>query len=423
MCILRVFVNLGLNICGTVNAINSKSYLHRAIICSALCPENTRILNVHNICTDVKNTVDCVKSFSDVDFDVENINIKSNFSKSCDKIFNCGESGSTLRFLLPVVSALGFNAHFDCEESLKKRPIKDFIETLELKGAVYSNNSLPFDASGKLSGGKYITSGSISSQFISGLMFALPLLKEDSEIILTDDLQSKSYVDLTISVLNEFGIEVAKRKNGYYIKGNQRYTSPGIINVECDWSNTAFFLALGALGGSITVNNISKDSFQGDKQILNILENFGADVSIVGNSVTVKKNKLKGISISIKNIPDLAPIIAVLGMFADGETVIYDTERLKYKESNRVEAICSNINRIGGCAESTDNKIIVRGSSDIIGGEINSYNDHRIVMAFSVASVLSQNPIIIDGAEAVNKSYPSFFEDLEAIGGKINIIE
>ncbi len=421
--ILKITVYGNKNIDGKITAINSKSHFHRILIAAALSNEKTIINNIGNICDDVNCTIDCIKNFSYVYIKDNSIEIIGNHFDENAKIFNCGESGSTFRFLLPVVSALGLNGFFEAKDSLRKRPICEFMEVMSLHNAVYSNDNLPFFVNGKLNAGKYYTSGNISSQFISGLMFALPILNADSEIILTTPLQSKSYVDLTRKVMRDFSIEINETKNGYYIKGNQKYISPQKITVESDWSNIAFFLAAGAINKKITVTDITNDSCQGDMAFIDILKRFGADIEMKNNTVSISPNRLKGIEIDISNIPDLAPIISIVGCFAEGETVLKNVDRLKYKESNRIEAICGNINAIGGKATYIDNSIKIVGGDILTGGNVYGYNDHRIVMAFATASLCSKKPIIIDEAEAVKKSYPDFFDDFTKIGGSYKVTE
>ncbi len=421
--ILKISVYANKNTGGKITAINSKSHFHRVLIAAALSNEKTIIKNIGNICEDVNRTIDCIKNFSYLDAKDDSIEIIGNNFDENTKIFNCGESGSTLRFLLPVVSALGLNGFFEAKDTLKKRPIREFMEVMSSHNAVYSSDNLPFSVKGKLNAGKYYTSGNISSQFISGLMFALPILNTDSEIILTTPLQSKSYVDLTRKVLRDFSVEINETNNGYYIKGNQKYVSPQKITVESDWSNIAFFLAAGAINGKITVTDVTNNSCQGDMAFIDILKKFGADIEIKNNTVTVSRNRLIGIETDISNIPDLAPIISIVGCFAEGETVIKNVDRLKYKESNRIEAICRNINAIGGKATYIDNSIRIVGGDILTGGNVYGYNDHRIVMAFAIASLCSKNPIIIDEAEAVKKSYPDFFDDFTKIGGSYKVTE
>lgn len=327
---------------------------------------------------------------------------------------DCGESGSTLRFIIPVAAALGTNATFRGHGKLPERPYTPYVREFSKKGISFEPQSgLPMTISGRLTAGEYLLEGDVSSQFITGLMFALPLCGEDSVIKLTSPLQSKPYADMTIAALKNFGINIYETKLGglpmYLIKGGQKY-SPCRVSVEGDYSQAAFFFTANALGSEIRVKNLIPDSVQGDKAIVDIIEK-----SSTGDG-------LEPFTVDVGDIPDLVPILAVLGCFTKGTSRIVNAARLKIKESDRITAIADALNAIGGKVTAGDDFLEMQHVDKLTGGEVDSCNDHRIVMAAAIAATASDAPVIIRGAEAVNKSYPRFFEDFKALGGEFEVL-
>jgi len=271
----------------------------------------------------------------------------------------------------------------------------------------------------KLRGGVYRLPGGISSQYITGMLLALPCTGEDSEIILTDTLRSAAYVDITLGVMERFGVEVRRTDSGFFIPGGQRYVSPGEVEVDGDWSNGAFILCMGAIGGSVTVTGLHPDSPQGDRAIVELLRRMGANVSVDGSSVTVTPGKLTGCEIDIDATPDLLPALAAVAAFAEGDTYFVNGARLRIKESDRLTACAQLLRDLGGAAEETADSLIVHGTG-LTGGGTHGHNDHRMVMAAAIAAVGCTEPVTIRGAEAVGKSYPGFFEDYRLLGGIIS---
>ena len=387
---------------GAVNIPSSKSAAHRALICSFLAGDGA----VEGITDsyDMKATLGALSAL-----------------KNGDEEINCIESGSTLRFIIPIAAALGKSVTFVGSGRLPERPIGEYIGLLESHGVkCESNGFLPLKISGQLKPGRFEIRGDISSQYVTGLLLALPLLKENSEIVLTTPLQSKPYVDLTVKVLNDYAIVIGETENGYSIEGNQQYKVRD-YRVEGDWSQAAFFLAAGAISGDVTVKGLDLNSTQGDKEIVSILKRFGADIEVNDDSVRAKKSALSGIEIDAKDIPDMVPALSVVAANAKGKTIIKNIQRLRIKESDRVESIASNLKRAGVNAISTDNEIIIEGSG-YYGAELFGYNDHRIVMAFSVLALNADGKTIITDAESINKSYPDYFEDYNLLGGRANVI-
>ncbi len=397
---------------GTLDAIPSKSMAHRLAICAYLAEGKTHLI-LPSTSADIDATLSCLSALgAKISKTADGFTIEPgiNASAECD----CGESGSTLRFLLPVIASLGISAKIHMHGRLPMRPITDLRREMIRHGCTLSpEGTNPIELSGKLTPGKYHLPGNITSQYISGLLFALPCLSDDSEIILEGKIESLPYIMMTVSALENFGIKVDFNENTIKIPGGQKYISPGELKVEGDWSNAAFPLCAAAICGEVTLTGIGK-SLQGDRKILDILRLFGADVEEKESSVTVRHRELHGISLDATDIPDLVPVIAVTAAAAHGKTVITGAARLRIKESDRIKTVCAMINAIGGNAQETDDGMIIEPTA-LRGGTVDAANDHRIAMSAAVASCACENPVTIIGAEAVNKSYQSFFEDLEKI--------
>ena len=387
---------------GEISIPPSKSAAHRALICSFLA------------------------GGGDVEGIIESADMKAT-TGALDALYNgnevidCIESGSTLSFIIPVAAALGKSATFIGSGRLPERPIDEYIRLFEEHGVkCESNGFLPLKINGKLQSGVYKLRGDISSQYVTGLLLALPLLEGNSEIVLTSPLQSKPYVNMTVKVLKDSGVKIQATENGYYIEGNQKYKKRD-YRVEGDWSQAAFFLAAGAIGGNVTVCRLDMNSTQGDKKIVDILKAFGADVEVGNDFVRAKKSTLRAVGIDATDIPDMVPALSVVAANAKGKTVIKNIERLRLKESDRVESIVSNLKKAGVKARATGNEIIIEGS-EINGAELNGFNDHRIVMAFSVLALGANGETVISDAHSINKSYPAFFEDYNFLGGRADVI-
>lgn len=409
---------------GRINAISSKSDAHRLLICSALSNETTKI-NCNCLSKDIIVTVECLKAMG-TDITVGNgvITVAPQAFKSKVNL-NCFESGSTLRFLLPLVSALGIDATLDGSGRLPERPISPLKEEMEKKGVTFNTGSdFPLHLTGQLQSGEYEIAGNISSQFITGLLFALPLLDGDSKIILIPPVESRSYLNITLSALHRFGVEITEEGNTYCIKGNQKYISPKEITVDGDWSNASFFLCAGAVSkDGVTVCGLDVNSPQGDKKILDILKRMGADITVNETEITVKKNKLMGTMVNGSDIPDLVPVISVMGAMCEkGVTHIVNASRLRLKESDRIATTEALLTKVGAAVSETDDGLVIWGENDLIGGRVEGANDHRIVMSAAILSSLCALPVDIVDAGAVEKSYPHFFEDFNSLGGRANVI-
>lgn len=398
---------------GAVTVPPSKSVAHRMIIAAALADGVSTISNLSGS-ADILATINCMRAFgADIKLNGDTAVISGIKSAPKSAVADCCESGSTLRFLIPVACALGISTEFRGEGKLPQRPITPFLEEFPKHGVDFdfskaeSGASLPCSVSGKLTAGRFEIDGGISSQFITGLMFALPLLDGDSEIVLKTRLESKPYVDITIGVLRDFGCEVIERGDGYFIKGNSRL-KPFSGSVEGDYSQSAFFYVANALGSDIKINGLNEASSQGDKQIAEICREFS-------------KNQAP-FEIDCSDIPDLVPILSVLGCFCKGKSRIYNAARLRIKECDRLAAMEDCLNRIGGKVSSTEDSLIIRGVESFNGGEVVCFNDHRIAMSMAIAAARCTSPLIIRGAECVRKSYPDFFDVYRNIGGKADEI-
>ncbi len=415
---------------GTIRAISSKSDLHRAIIAASLCDDPVKI-HCNTLSADIVATVSCLNSLA-ANIEAEQveegyiISVASGQNKPSRPICDCNESGTTLRLLTPVAAANYSNVTFEGKGRLSSRPMEPLLSCMKQHGVSFSDDTLPFTLSGHLKPGTYEIAGDVSSQFISGLLFALPLLKKSSKIRLTTKLESAPYVNMTIATLKSFGVSIDSVPAGFSIDGGQRYKSPGEIYAEGDWSNSAFWLCAGAICGDITVDALKfPNTNQGDMVILKLLKSFGADVSYVTQnklcSITVKKGNLKGIAIDLSQCPDLAPILAVVGAASEGNTILTGGGRLKLKESDRLATTADLINSLGGEAKVENDTIVIKGGG-LKGGTVNSHNDHRIAMAAAVAGCFAQEPVVIEDAKAVEKSYPNFYNDLTKLGGKVDVI-
>ncbi len=396
---------------GTIAAIASKSQAHRMLICAALAHGTTTIL-CRERSADIDATVACLRALG------ADISYADGVYRVCpiavppkEAVLDCGESGSTLRFLLPVAAALGGKTIFRLHGRLPQRPLSPLWEELETHGCRLSRpRADTICCEGKLYGGLFHIPGNISSQFISGLLFALPLVGEDSDIMLTSPVESGSYISMTLEALNAFGVSIAQRQNGWHIEKNHHYHATGHCTVEGDWSNAAFWLCAGAISHPVTMTGLSADSPQGDQKILSVLESFGAQVQWNGAAVTVSPRPLHGIDLDVSDIPDLVPPIALVAATARGTTVIRGAARLRIKESDRLQTVAQTLNDLGGSVTITADGLIIHGGA-LRGGEVSSSNDHRIAMLAAIASAVCSQPVTIHGAEAVNKSYPRFWED------------
>lgn len=403
---------------GTIAAIPSKSAAHRLFIAAALSDKpSTWVLPTSSV--DIDTTLDCLSAFgAKVERDGANVTITPIENVNDGATIDCMESGSTLRFLLPLSAALGKTAHFVGRGRLPERPIADFLEVIESLGATTSTHKLPLDITGPLSGTHAKLPGHVSSQYLTGLLMAAPLMEEGLTITLTTPLQSRPYIDLTIDVLRRFGVTVEEDGTTFRVPATAHYHLPEkALSIEGDWSNASFFLASGAVGAPMTVTGLDLSSSQGDKVIVDLLEGFGAKVERGDKAVHIEPAPLKAQTISVKEIPDALPILSVVAACAEGTTVFTDIERLRLKESDRIATTTALLEAMGIACESDEHSMRVTGGKLHGGATVDSANDHRIAMAAAIAASVADAPITLTGENAVNKSYPHFFSDYNQLGG------
>jgi 3-phosphoshikimate 1-carboxyvinyltransferase len=396
---------------GQIEAVSSKSIAHRALICAALADLHTDI-RCDLPSRDIQATRACVTAILDG-----------------GNIMECGESGSTLRFLLPVMGALGRKGIFMTHGRLSDRPMLPLVQELENHGCILSPpGETPITIEGQLEPGIFTLPGNISSQYITGLLLALPLLNGNSTIEVMGKLESAPYVAITTEVLRQFGItwiaKMTRHGMSFEIPGNQIYEGPDTFVVEGDWSAAAFWLAAGALGNkAVTVKGLNMNSMQGDIKILDVLRQFCVEVIEGDGEVTAHPSHLQGCVVDVSAIPDLAPVIALLGAAATGKTEIVNAARLRLKESDRLHSIAEGLNALGMSVREKGDSLIIKGSirKGFRGGKVSSFGDHRIVMMEAIASVMCKDKVIIDGKEDVAKSYPGFFQVMRQAGLDQNV--
>lgn len=407
---------------GTTAAIASKSDAHRRLILAAFADAPT-VFSLAGGSDDINATVHCLEKLG---AKIEKNKNEWTVYPACrvrEAHLFAGESGSTLRFLLPVAMAKCEKAHFAGAGRLPERPLTHLIHAMKAGGTTFSGEKLPLTATGRMKSGVFTVPGNISSQYVTGLLMALPFLDGDSEIVVEGELASKAYVDITLSTMRDFGLTVHATQKGYLVPGGQTPVSKGHMTIDGDWSNAAFFLTAGAISQNpVTVTGLCPDSPQGDKAICELLAGFGAKVEKKNGAVTVTGGKLEGCEIDIDKTPDLIAPLGVAAAYARGKTVFYNGARLRIKESDRIKTMKNLICALGGQAEETEDTLTVIGTGALAGGTADGANDHRIVMAAAIAGSFSENGATITGAEAVNKSYPGFFEDFTIAGGIANVI-
>lgn len=408
-------------LCGSIRAIPSKSYMHRALICAAFSNRETEII-CPEIGTDILRTKEALCAMgAEINFGDYSCTVLPAESTPEKADILCGESGSTLRFLLPIVSALGISGTFYGEGKLASRPMEPLLDALRNHGISISADRLPFRAEGKMTCGSYSLDGSISSQFFSGLLLAFPLIAGKSSLHVEGNLQSAPYLEMTRDVMRSFGVKTNRTGSTYCVLPGT-YRSSGKFDVEGDWSAAAPILVAGALAGEdIFLYGLNDESKQGDRRILSILRDMGASVILEKDGYSVQKSQLHGIEIDLADIPDLAPSIAVAAINAEGTTILHNAERLRYKESDRLAGIQGLVTAFGGKFQQSGNTIrIQKGNAPTVPFSI-ACDDHRMAMAATVAATCGNTAVTIQHAESVMKSYPSFFRDFSRLGGNCTL--
>ena len=404
---------------GEVRITSSKSIVHRQLICAAL-GEHEVLIRYDGLSRDIRATADCLSALG-ADIQIgENVLCVKPIDGRGDietALLPTGESGSTLRFLIPVAGMLGRKADFNMEGRLAERPMAPFDRLLREHGMSLTREGQILHCEGQLEGGMFCLPGNISSQYFSGLLMALPKLGCDSRIQTEGQMESAAYVQLTEEVLKAAGICFDREsESSWKIFGNQIPCLPDTVSAEGDWSNAAFFLCAAALSDQgIRICGLNPESRQGDRQILRILREFGAEVSVDEKTVSVRQGCRRPIEVDAIAIPDLVPVLAVLCCSTDGISRITGAARLRWKESDRLRTTTALIRSLGGEAEELPDGIVIHGSGRLRGGTAETFNDHRIAMSAAAASVFCDEPVTVLGAECVGKSYPAFWRDFEAL--------
>lgn len=418
------------NLKGTIEIPPSKSYSHRAVIAAALA-ENGKKSKIDNLkfSVDITTTTDIMENWgAEIERFESALEIIGNGGKVAprDKYVQCNESGSTIRFLIPVGITRENELIFDGKGKLVDRPLDSYYKIFKEQGLKYetTGGKLPLTVNGKLKPGNYEIDGNISSQFITGLLYALPLLDGDSKLTINKNLESKGYVDLTLEILKLAGIEIVNNDyKSFDIRGNQTY-KPFNYTIEGDYSQVAFWIVAGIISANrdneVKCLHVNKNSLQGDREIIEIVTRMGANLEIFDDYVIVKPSKTKGTVIDISQCPDIGPILTVLAALSEGETRIINGERLRIKESDRITSIKTELNKLGGNVAEEGDSLIIQGVEGFRGGvTVNAWNDHRIAMSLAVASTRCEKEIILEEAESVRKSYPHFWDDFVKMGGEI----
>ena len=405
---------------GRVRIPASKSQAHRLLICAALGEEKTEVV-CDGISADIAATAKCLRALGAAVEETEAGFLVSPIKKvpegRCE--LYCGESGSTLRFLLPIVGALGVQAVFHREGRLPQRPLAPLDSVLTAHGMTLSEDGDLLLCSGQLQAGNYEIAGNVSSQYISGLLMALPRLAGESRLAVTGTLESAAYVAMTEDALRLSGVKFSKNGASYAIPGGQRFRLPARTAVEGDWSNAAFFLCMGALAKEgVRVEGLNLESSQGDRGVLDVLRAFGAAVSEEESAVTVRRGTLRGVTVDASPIPDLIPVLSVVASVAAGETRVENAYRLRLKESDRLQSTANLLRALGGRVEEKEDGLVITGVPMLHGGETQTQNDHRLAMSAAVAACAAMGEVTVDNDACVAKSYPHFWEDYGSLKGE-----
>lgn len=408
-------------LCGDVIIPPSKSLSHRAIIAASLANGKSVISNVL-YSKDIKATINAMRACgAQIIENKDSLEIIGSKVKRFQNIIDANESGSTIRFMIPIALVCNDPITFTGKNHLVKRPLDTFFEMFDNQGIRYERGKdyLPLYVNGGLKPGVFNIPGDISSQFITGLLYALPMLNGDSVINITTNLESKGYVDLTLDMLNKYGIEIENVEyKKFIVKGNQDY-KPYDYTIEGDFSQSAFFLVADCLGADITLHAMNPKSRQGDKKIIQDIIDLGAKVSFTGDLLKAEPTKTKGCVIDFAQSPDLGPALTVLASLSSGTTEFINAARLRIKECDRITCMKEELEKLGAKIEEKPDGMIINGVDSLTGGVVDSHNDHRVAMSLAMASLKAKGEIKIINAECVSKSYPNFWEIFESIGGKI----
>jgi 3-phosphoshikimate 1-carboxyvinyltransferase len=413
---------------GEIRIPPSKSMSHRALICAGLASGKSSVTNLL-FSQDILATIDTLEALGaktragESEIEIEGIGGSPLSIPGGKASFMCRESGSTLRFMIPVAMAFSGSKVFEGKGRLVERPLTEFVKIFRSqKIDIDYSDRLPLATDGVLKAGRFAIEGKESSQYISGLLMAAPLLDGDSTVEIDGVLESKDYVDLTIDMEKRFGVDVEEKCDGsrtvYSVKGGQSF-KPSDYYIEGDHSQAAFFLVAGQIGKELKCLGLDRNSRQADRRTLEIIESMGGTLEYGSDYVTSKPSRTKGTVIDASQCPDIIPVLCVLASLSEGETRVVNGKRLRIKESDRIKSTVSELSKLGAHIVETEDGMIIQGREMLDGGTVDSWNDHRIAMAMAIASIRCRGDVAITGAESVTKSYPHFFEDFAKIGGKV----
>jgi len=390
---------------GTITVPPSKSVVHRAIFCAALSSGESVISNIAQS-EDIKATLGAAKILgATVKLTHDTASVSGiNFKPLENVEIDCNESGSTLRFLVPIALAIGGKFSVSGKGRLMQRPLKDYFTICDRQGIQYEMRENRIFFEGSLKSDVFHLTGNVSSQYITGLLMALPLLSGDSEIVITTEVESRGYIDLTIEMMRMFGILITTNADytHFYIPGNQVYRACN-VTVEGDYSQAAFYLVANAIGSNVHILGLNSDSVQGDREILNVIQRMQENTPVR--------------TIDVRQIPDLLPILSVLAAKVPGTTNLVGAARLRLKESDRLSSVTEELTKLGAKIKEFDDALEITGGCTFTGGHVDSHNDHRIAMSLAIAATTATGTVVIDGAESVNKSYADFWEKFAELGG------
>lgn len=411
-----------LNIEGDVLIPPSKSLSHRAIIAASLSEGITSTVSNLIFSKDILATIEACRSFgATIDILKDSVIIKGSKVNRIKDVIDSNESGSTVRFMIPIALVCDSPITFTGKNNLVNRPLDSYLKIFDEMDIKYTKGEayLPLTVYNGLEFGEYNIRGDISSQFITGLLYALPLLDGPSVINLTTPLMSKGYVDLTLDVLSKYGIRIKNNNyESFYMEGHQKYIAKDYY-VEGDYSQSAFFLLAASLGANINLIGMNPDSLQGDKKIIDDINKLGGNVCFTDGKLTCSKTHFHDSLIDMSQSPDLGPALAVLASLIPGKTTLYNAERLRIKECDRITDMALELNKLGANVSETPDSMSFVGVNSFKGAVLDSHNDHRVVMALTMARLATKEPIEILGADAINKSFPHFFELLKSLGADI----
>ena len=417
---MNTTIKAGSKLKGAICPPPSKSTGHRAIICAALAGGKSTITNI-GYSEDIDATIKAMCSFgAEIEQDGTTLVINGeNTLKSISGVtIDCNESGSTLRFLIPLALHCS-EVTYTGKKGLAARPLKTYYTLFDQWGIEYHNTDgkLPLTVKGGKAKSDIYMEGNVSSQFISGLLFVLPLADGEYTIHITSPLESKGYIDLTLQMLEKFGIEIINNNyESFIIKGNQQY-KPCDYVCEGDYSQAAFYLVAGTIGNDLLCTGLDLDSKQGDKEIVDIINRMGGNIVQEQNGLRPMPAKTHGITIDASQIPDLVPILSLLAVFSEGDTHIVNGARLRIKESDRLNTTATQLNALGADIEELDDGLIIHGTGGLKGGVASSCNDHRIAMTLAIGATRTENDVTVEDSGSVKKSYPHFWEDYKKLGG------